>query len=197
MATITEVDGVDQAPTPNMEAAAPSMETPEPGPWCSSQIADQGTHLDYSSAHNRTTCDRIMVTREIITEPENLKEAEGQLDWLIWNQAMAIEMDQHNKFGTWELVELPMGWTAIGCRWVYAVKTTPDGNFEKAKAHLVTQGFTQRPGMDYYDITSPVVKFDSIRTILAMANHLNWEIKMMDIKGAYLNSKLNEEIYMA
>src|SRR6266481_6593836 len=69
--------------------------------------------------------------------------------------------------------------------------------FEKAKACLVTQGFTQRPRMDYYDITSPVVKFDSIRTILAMANHLDWEIEMMDVKGAYLNSILNEEIYMA
>ena len=110
---------------------------------------------------------------------------------------MTVEMDQHNKFGTWELVELPMGWTAIGCQWVYAVKTTSDGDFEKAKAHLVAQGFTQRPGMDYYDITSPVVKFDSIRTILATANHLNWEIEMMDVKGAYLNSILDEEIYMA
>ena len=51
--------------------------------------------------------------------------------------------------------------------------------------------------MDYYDITSPVVKFDSIWTILAMANHLDWEIEMMDVKGAYLNSELDEEIYMA
>ena len=50
--------------------------------------------------------------------------------------------------------------------------------------------------MDYYDITSPVVKFNSIRMILATANHLHWEIEMMDIKGAYLNSELDEEIYM-
>ena len=50
--------------------------------------------------------------------------------------------------------------------------------------------------MDYYDITSPVVKFDSIWTILAMANHLNWEIEMMDVKEAYLNSEPDEEIYM-
>src|SRR6266481_898691 len=72
-----------------------------------------------------------------------------------------------------------------------------DGDFEKAKACLVAQGFTQRPGMDYYDITSPVVKFNSIRMILATANHLDWEIEMMDVKGAYLNSILDEEIYMA
>src|SRR6266481_4146874 len=196
-ATITEVDDVDQAPMPNMEAAAPSMGMPEPGPWHSSRIANQGARPDYSSTHNRMSCYQAMVMREIITKPENLKEAEGQLDWPIWKQAMAIEMDQHNKVGTWELVELPMGWTAIGCQWVYAVKTKLDGDFEKAKARLVTQGFTRRPGMAYYDITSPVVKFDSIRMILAMANHLDWEIEMMDVKGAYLNSILNEEIYMA
>ena len=47
---------------------------------------------------------------------------------------MKIEMDQHNNIGTWQLVELPTGRTAIGCRWVYAVKTTPDSDFEKAKA---------------------------------------------------------------
>ena len=51
--------------------------------------------------------------------------------------------------------------------------------------------------MDFYDITSPVVKFNSIRTILVTANHLDWEIEMMDVKGAYLNSELDEEIYMA
>ena len=94
---------------------------------------------------------------------------------------MKIEMDQHNKFGTWKLVKLPTGQTAISWRWVYAVKTTLDGDFEKANACLVAQGFTQRPGMDYYDITSPVVKFDLIRMILATANDLNWEIEMMDV----------------
>ena len=138
-----------------------------------------------------------MVTREIVTEPENLKEAESQPDWPIWKRAMKIEMDQHDKFGTWKLVEIPTGRTAIGCHWVYAVKTTPDGDFEKAKAHLVAQGFTQRPRMDYYDITSPVVKFNSICMILAMVNDLNWEMEMMDVKGAYLNSVLDKEIYMA
>ena len=138
-----------------------------------------------------------MVMQEIITEPENLKEVESWPDWLIWKQAMKIETDQHNNIGTWQLVELPTGWTAIGCWWVYAVKTTPDSDFEKSKARLVAQGFTQWSRMDDYDITSPVVKFDSIQTIRAMANHLNWEIEMMDIKGAYLNSELDEEIYMA
>ena len=105
-------------------------------------------------------------------------------------------MSQHQELGTWEITELPPGRTAIGCRWVYAVKTKLDGEFEKAKARIVAQGFTQRPGMDYYDITSPVVKFDSLRVLLAIANTLDWEIEMMDVKGGYLHSMLKEEIYM-
>ena len=125
---------------PNTEGAAPSTGTPDPGPQCSGRIADQGTRPDYMNK----THERTMVTREIVTEPENLTEAESRSDWPIWKQAMKIEMDQHDEFGTWKLVELPMGRTAIGCRWVYAVKTTPDGDFEKAKAHLFAQGFTQR-----------------------------------------------------
>ena len=79
---------------------------------------------------------------------------------------------------------------------MYAVKTTPEGEFAKAKARIVAQGFTQRPGMDYYEVTSPVVKFDLLHILLSIANALNWEIHMMDVKGAYLNSDLDEEIYM-
>jgi hypothetical protein len=95
-----------------------------------------------------------------------------------------------------EIVDLPPERTAIGCRWVYATKTTFEGQFEKAKGQLVAQGFTQRPGMDYYDITSPVLKFDSLQALIALGATLNWEIELMDVKGAYLNFILEEEIYM-
>ena len=78
-----------------------------------------------------------MVTCEIVKEPENLKEAEGWPDWPIWQQAMNVEMEQHQEIGTWEPVELPTGRTTIGCRWVYMVKTTPSNDFDKVKAHLV------------------------------------------------------------
>ena len=86
--------------------------------------------------------------------------------------------------------------TWLSCRWVYAIKTKLDGKFEKAKARIVAQGFTQRPGMDYYNIMSPIVKFDSLHILLAIADTLNWEIEMMDVKGGYLHSMLQEEIYM-
>jgi len=138
----------------------------------------------------------VLVSQEIVTEPENYTDAISSHNQAIWTEAMKIEIEQHRDIGTWKLVDLLQDRTAIGCRWVYAVKTQPDGMFKKAKVHIVAQGFTQRLGMDYFEVTSPVVKFDSLRMLLAIANHLNWEIEMMDIKGAYINSALNKEIYM-
>ena len=114
----------------------------------------------------------------------------------LWQVELQVEIDVHAKIGTWEGVELPEGKKPIGCWWVYAVKTTPEGEFEKANAGIVAQGFTQHPGMDYYEATSPVVKFGSLCVLMSIANALNWEIHMMDVKGAYLNSDLDEEIYM-
>jgi hypothetical protein len=95
-----------------------------------------------------------------------------------------------------ELVNLPSGRTAIECQWIFATKTTPEGIFEKVKGCLVVQGFPQHPRMDYYEITSPVLKFASLRTLIALGTALNWEIQLMDVKGTYLNSILKEEIYM-
>ena len=138
----------------------------------------------------------VLISHEIVTEPDNYAEALARDDSLLWYNAMAIEIGKLEGIGAWELVELPEGRTAIGCQWVYAVKTKPDGKFDTARARVVTQGFTQRPGMDYFDITAPVVKFNSLRVLLAIGNTLDWEIKMLDVKSAFVNSNLDEEIYM-
>ena len=63
---------------------------------------------------------------------------------------MKIKMEKLKDIGTWELVELPKERTAIGCRWVFAAKTTPDGQFDTARARVVAQGFTQTPRINYY-----------------------------------------------
>ena len=178
------------APTPDI---AP---TPDPAPQIRRSTRNTN-RPDYRILNDPAkSTDRVFVSRDIIIEPDNYANAMASENAPIWMIAMKIEIKQHEEIGTWELVHLPTGRVAIGCRWVYAVKTQPDGTFEKAKARIVAQGFTQRPGMDYYEITSPVVKFNSLRTLLAIGNSLDWEIEMMDVKGAYLNSNLDEEIYM-
>jgi len=98
--------------------------------------------------------------------------------------------------GTFELVPLPAGKNLISCRWVFKLKLNADGLVDRHKARLVARGFSQRFGVDFTHTFSPVVKFQSIRALLAIAAAEDWEIHQMDVVTAYLNGDLDHEIYM-
>ena len=91
----------------------------------------------------------------------------------------------------YDLVERPRGRKVIKYRWVFDIKT--DG---RKKARLVAKGFSQVEGLDYDQVFSPVVRFESVRLILAMAALEGWVLTGLDVRNAYLYGKLDEEIYM-
>lgn len=105
-------------------------------------------------------------------------------------------MSSMAKNKVWELVDLPPGRKTIGNKWVLKIKRKADGSIDKYKARLVAKGYTQREGIDYEETFSPVVRFVSIRLILAIVAHLDLELFQMDVKTAFLNGELDEEIYM-
>ena len=129
-------------------------------------------------------------------DPKSLKEAMCSPEWPKWEKAIQTELETLRKMGTWELCDPPEGCKPITNKWVFIKKYDKDGNLQKFKARLVAQGFTQVPGMDYNETFSPMVRLETIQSILTLAMAENWEIQQMDVKGAYLNGMLKEEIYM-
>ena len=109
---------------------------------------------------------------------------------------MKSEMDSMYHNNVWTLVDPPKGVKPVGCKWVFKKKTDMEGKVSTYKARLVAKGFTQRQGVDYEETFSPVAMVKSIRILLAIAAYYDYEIWQMDVKTAFLNGNLQEEVYM-
>ena len=97
---------------------------------------------------------------------------------------------------TWELVPLPAGHRPITLKWVFKLKKDELGAMTKHKARLVARGFVQQEGVDYDDVFAPVARMESIRVLLALAAQEGWRVHHMDVKLAFLNDDLKEEVYV-
>jgi hypothetical protein len=129
---------------------------------------------------------------------KSLHEAQSHSNWRSWKEVMDRELSTLQQAGTWETVPCPTDKNVVDCKWVYRTKYLADGTIDKHKARLVARGFTQVYGVDYLETYSLVAKLASLRTILALAAHLDWDIECFDFNAAYLNGELkeSEEIYM-
>jgi hypothetical protein len=131
-----------------------------------------------------------------VTEPVSFETAMAGSQWKEWKQAMHEEMYSLATNDTWSLTPLPEGRKAIGCRWLYKVKTNQHGEIVKYKARLVAQGFSQVEGIDFDEVYAPVVRGTTLRMLLAMATKFGFYVAQCDIKSAYLHGVLLEEVYM-
>ena len=128
-----------------------------------------------------------------LQEPQTFREASSNP---LWQQAMKEELDALHKTRTWDLVDLPSRKTAIGCKWVYKIKTRSDGIVDRYKAQLVSRGFTQEYGIDYEETFAPVARLSSVMTLISVSTTRKWPLFQMDVKNAFLNGELSEEVYM-
>lgn len=135
------------------------------------------------------SCDLGLSALEAQKFEEEVKEK-------IWQDSMEEEIRVIKKNSTWELVDLPKSKDIIGLKWIYKTKYNEDGSIQKHKARLVAKGYSQQPGVDFNDTFAPVVRTETIRTVLALAAQLKTEVFQLDVKSAFLNGELEEEVYV-
>ena len=100
------------------------------------------------------------------------------------------------KNNVWEVVPRPEEKSMVSSKWIYKIKHAADGNIEKYKARFVARGFSQKEGIDYEETFAPVARYTSIRMIISLASILGWKLHQMDVKTAFLNGKIEQEVYV-
>lgn len=163
------------------------------------EMVDQGESVSRRSARERRPPDMygewVNLSHDN-PEPSSVHEAMAGSNKRKWHGAMEKEMESLLKNEVWDLVEPPKGRKIIGSKWVFKEKVGADGTTERYKARLVAQGYSQQCGLDYDETFSPVVRTESVRTVIALAAKNNLLLHQMDVTTAFLNGTLKEEVYM-
>jgi len=126
-------------------------------------------------------------------EPTTFTEANKDHKWRI---AMDEELEALETNKTWTLVPKDTTMNVVGSKWVFEIKRKSDGMIERYKVRSVAKGFNQEEGVDYNSTYSPVIRMNTVRTIISIAVTNGWQLRQLDIKNAFLNGYLNETVYM-
>nr|GEX38553.1 retrotransposon protein, putative, unclassified [Tanacetum cinerariifolium] len=127
------------------------------------------------------------------TEPKNIKEAMADSAWI---EAMQEELYQFDRLQVWELVDIPFGKTVIKLKWLWKNKKDEDQTVIRNKARLVGKWYAQEEGIDFEESFAPVARLEAVRVFIAYAAHKSFPIYQMDVKMAFLNGPLKEEVYV-
>ena len=114
----------------------------------------------------------------------------------IWRIELKEEMESIDKNLTWDLVKPPVNCRPVGVKWIYKVKRNSTGEITRHKAHLVAKGYSKKKGKDYDEVFSPVARAESIRNLIALSAQFKWKVHHLDVKSAFLNGEIEEEIYV-
>ncbi|GAU36721.1 hypothetical protein TSUD_318190 [Trifolium subterraneum] len=127
------------------------------------------------------------------TEPLDVKSA---LKSKVWLEVMIDELKSIEKNRTWDICKLPSYKRAIDVKWVYKLKQNPEGQVIKHKARLVAKGFLQKQRLEYDEVFSPVARHETIRLVIALGSSRRWPMFHLDVKSAFLNGPLEEDVYV-
>lgn len=133
----------------------------------------------------------------IFYEPKSFKEAMASEESELWKLAADDEIRSHHKNNTWTIVPLPEGRTCIPSGWNFKIKTGKDGLPKRRKARFFAKGYKQIKGIDFEESFAPVVRYDSLRVMFAIAAAHDLELFQLDVKTTFLNGEVDEELYIA
>ncbi|RVW26239.1 Retrovirus-related Pol polyprotein from transposon TNT 1-94 [Vitis vinifera] len=176
---------IPASPTPSHSPSSPNLSSSS-----SSQSSEETPPRKFRSLRDIYETTQVL----FVADPTTFEEAVEKEEWC---SAMKEEIAAIEKNETWELVELPEDKNVIGVKWVFRTKYLADGSIQKHKARLVAKGYAQQHGVDYDDTFSPVARFETVRTLLALAAHMHWCVYQFDVKSAFLNGELVEEVYVS
>ena len=131
-----------------------------------------------------------------LDENEIPRSYEEAMKHKVWRDSVGDERDAMIRNDTWYESELPKGKKAVSSRWIFTIKYLANGEIDRRKTRLVARGFTQTYGEDYIDTFAPVAKLHTIRIVLSIATNLEWDLWQMDVKNAFLQGELEDEVYM-
>ncbi|KAK1606629.1 hypothetical protein QYE76_030302 [Lolium multiflorum] len=203
-----ELDEIDESILVDQSSAVPEVVPVPPTP-----ATEEANDNDHETSNEETTepristreratpdwydpCLNVMIVDNNDEDPATYEEAMMSPDSNKWQEAMKSEMGSMYDNKVWTLVDLPDSRKAVENKWIFKRKTDADGNITVYKARLVTKGFRQIQGVDYDETFSPVAKLKSVRILLAIAAFFDYEIWQMDVKTAFLNGDIEEELYM-
>jgi transposase InsO family protein len=188
---LEDVEAAAEAQPPADEAPAPAQEeVPAPaGTFGNGRFPDRQRHAPrpFWQAH---------AAEVELTAPNTIEEALARPDAKEWIAAMNEEVAALLSKNTYTLEKLPPGMKALGVRFVFTIKRDANGNIERYKARLVVKGYLQREGVDFNEVFAPVSKHTTLRALLALVAAEDLELHQLDIKTAFLNGDLEEEVYV-
>ncbi|KAK1612196.1 hypothetical protein QYE76_035869, partial [Lolium multiflorum] len=203
-----ELDEIEESLLVDQSSAVPENVPVPPTPTTEeANDNDHETSNETATEPRRSTRDRatpdwydpclnVMIVDNNDEDPATYEEAMMSPDSNKWQEAMKSEMGSMYDNKVWTLVDLPDSRKAVENKWIFKRKTDADGNITVYKARLVAKGFRQIQGVDYDETFSPVAKLKSVRILLAIAAFFDYEIWQMDVKTAFLNGDIEEELYM-
>lgn len=141
--------------------------------------------------------DLALKSVSLFYEPRSFKDAMNGPDSIYWKKVADDEIFSHAKNNTRTLTPLPPHHVCILSGWDFKVKTDQFGHLLRRKARFFAKGYRQEKGVDYLESFAPVVRYDSLRLILAIATVRDLEIVLLDATTAFLNGVVEDEIYIA